>query len=359
MRRVLIDGQVFAIQRKAGISKQFAHILAEHRKDIDTSEMQIIAGVVMAKYEGYSKIATGWFFSIKDSRRFAKVALFVNWFTLWTKKYDVIHTSHYFGFYLHRRRGTKHVVTIHDMIPEDFPEYFPAGNPHFQKARFIEDADRIICVSEFTKERVIHHYPKVESKCQVTYPGVDFSAMRVSENFNPSQAIYVGLRSGYKDFNTLLRALPGVLQKFPDFKLLCVGGGSFKPNEVALIQDLDIAQSIEHVAVEHDEDLYAMYRESAATIITSKIEGFGLPLIEAMANGCTVIAADIPVFQEIARDCYLPYPVGQPEFLEMQIVNLLSDIELNWRYRRLGVSHAAKFDWANTYQGALQAYRLA
>jgi glycosyltransferase involved in cell wall biosynthesis len=241
------------------------------------------------------------------------------------------------------------------MIPEDFPEFFEGRYPHFQKGKFLEDADVIICVSEYTKSRLAIHYPHLIGKAKVIYNGVNLPVKSAKSAQRKSQFLYVGDRGSYKDFPIAASAFSMILKKYPQTSLLCIGGKPFNREELTLLHKLGINENISQISVS-EQELQQKYSESIATVISSRVEGFGLPVIEAMANNCLVIATDIPVFNEIAAGAYLKFQSGDVEALFGRMLEVVEGLEDFEGLRISGLENAKMYSWSRMYQELEEIY---
>jgi glycosyltransferase involved in cell wall biosynthesis len=284
-----------------------------------------------------------------------KLILVINWFYQLVKPYDIVHSTFYFRLFLLRRPGSKHIVTLHDMIPEDFPMHFTDHNPHFQKASFLRDADAIVCVSKYTMGRLEHHYPELVHKARVISPGVTMPAKKNLQIKRDCTILFVGQRGGYKDFNTLLRSIPPLIELEPNLEVLAVGTDIFSTSELSLISELGIGDRVVQKELS-DQELEKAYETCLFVCVTSHVEGFGLPVIEAMSHGALVIATDIPVFNEIANDAFLSFAPGDSAQLTSAIRRVLVDPSAFEVYREKGLSIASGYTWANTLNSLVTLY---
>lgn len=358
MKKVLIDGQIFSIHQRGGISRSFASILNEYflAKKANAAEIEFKLGLILSRYIDTTGIKVGLRPLRAPWQKLSKLALIMNWFYLWIYRYDLVHSTYYFRRYLLRKPGTKHVVTLHDMIPEDFPQYFTTYNPHYQKIDFLKNADCIICVSKYTLERLRFHHPDLVHKARVVYPGVAFKSSMTLPSVRSNTLLYVGSRGAYKDFITLLEALPTVMSLNPELNVLAVGGNAFDTKERELIHRLGLENRIFQKNLT-DEELEHQYKTCLATVITSHEEGFGLPLIESMAYGSLVVASDIAVFRETSAGGYVAFPAGDSVELARilnQVIQSPKEFEL---YRVKGFQIAMNYTWSNTYSSLVKIYQ--
>jgi glycosyltransferase involved in cell wall biosynthesis len=240
------------------------------------------------------------------------------------------------------------------MIPEDFPEEFQGGNPHFQKEAYLKDADRIICVSNYTMSRLAHHYPELVHKARVIPCGVADPAPYQSFQERNSSILYVGNRGGYKDFTSILRALPEVIKYEPTIQLLAVGDQKFTESEKSLISELGLTDKVFQKELTNGE-LYAAYQSCLLTVVSSHVEGFGLPVIEAMSYGALVVATDIPVFREISGEAFVSFQPGNSNDLAKKLTKILKSPEDFEKLREIGIQVAKNYSWQSTL---IRLYKL-
>lgn len=198
------------------------------------------------------------------------------------------------------------VVTVHDLIPE-----VVNGDEHIRQVRaeVLSVATLVICVSEATKREVIREYGVPEAKLRVVRHGVSLLGQGLAEPPARGEAgdaggrgesdylLYVGKREGYKNWAWMVREMAPILKE-RGWRLICTGA-AFMRGEKSLLRQLGLADCCEarHVS---DDELKALYRRALAFVYPSRDEGFGLPILEAMAEGCPVVASDIAPFREVA-----------------------------------------------------------
>ena len=169
--RISLDSQIFAYQTNGGISRYFLNLLEQ------ASKVQGISMSISPRPFFTRCVPTGPIYGSTaihiPHNKISAFADSVNREILgFTKVPDLYHSTYYDGKYLGLLKRAKHVMTVHDMIPEDYPEYFPL-NPHKAKAEYLHAASHIICVSEFTRTRLLHYHPDLQEKTSVIHHGVN------------------------------------------------------------------------------------------------------------------------------------------------------------------------------------------
>jgi glycosyltransferase involved in cell wall biosynthesis len=256
------------------------------------------------------------------------------------------------------------VVTVYDMIYERFPEFFSSANDarfRKQKQSSVLAADSVICISETTLKDVQSYYGVNSAKLQAI-PLAYNRVFRRLETSNCSQQpsntkpflLYVGKRDRYKNFKTLLQAFCA-WQRRKEVNLLVVGP-DWSDQERKWLVDWGC---VDHVHLLHgvdDQLLACLYNHAQAFVYPSLYEGFGIPLLEAMASGCPIVASYIPSTVEVAGE--------QPFYFEPKDVNSLLaalDAALSEGHQpsrvESGIKRAQHYSWDKTAQKTLHVYR--
>lgn len=216
--------------------------------------------------------------------------------------FDVFHPTFFDDYFLKYLNGKPFVLTIHDMMPELFPEYFGKNDMQIlAKRKLVNKASAIIAVSEQTKKDVIDILNVPEEKIHVIYHGgPDIETVNITSPYTFPYFLYIGQRGQYKNFEQLLKDFSAFKVMKNEYKLICTGP-QFSESEKELLLRYKLMGCVQHENAT-DEYLKILYANAEAFIYPSLYEGFGIPILEAYAYGCPVILNNKSCFPEIAGD---------------------------------------------------------
>jgi glycosyltransferase involved in cell wall biosynthesis len=358
--RVRYDDQIFTMQRHGGISRYFVELIREFREATDLG-VEPRLGWRWTRNAHALEAGLGEPLRIPGGSR-GRVLRWANRATnLPQSASDITHQTFYRASYLTRTAAAPTVVTVYDMTPELFPELFPKENPHRAKREFVERARVVLCISESTRRDLVRLYGKPSAPAIVTHLAVreDFALGAVRPPWCPdSYILFVGARSGYKDFRVGLESFADLAPTARGIVLLAVGGGSLTRDEEALISRWGLHGRVVQRDVS-DAELAGVFGGARAFIFPSRYEGFGLPTLEAMACGTPVVLADSSSNPEVAGEAALYFPPGDSSALAVQLGRLVSDEDLRSELAAKGIARARRFTWRHTAAATADAYRIA
>jgi glycosyltransferase involved in cell wall biosynthesis len=259
--------------------------------------------------------------------------------------------------------GMAHVETVHDMIHERFPEYFPPGDPTRDNKRIAcERADMIIAVSHHTKKMLMEYLPVPSDRIHVCYHGIsafpaDDKRLGELESGQPF-LLFVGSRNGYKNFSGLLKAFAASDAAKDGIVLRAFGGGSPNAAELEQINSLGLTGLV-HFHAGNDGELSAHYASAVGLVYPGLEEGFGMPPLEAMAHGCAVVASDAGGIPEVVGDAAVLCDPTAVESLTAAIDAVVSDELLRRNLSARGVDRAAMFGWERSASSTSAVYAAA
>ena len=259
-------------------------------------------------------------------------------------------------------KGPK-VVTVYDMIHEHFPDYFGKKGTNFrkQKRRCVEAADAIITISQTTKEDLQTFYNINKSRICVTPLACSDTFMNsggVESSINIMTQkpflLYVGMRTHYKNTDLLIKAYSQWYHK-REIDLVIVGR-PWTYDQINELLTLGIKERVHLLGYIDDWTLTHLYRRAVAFVFPSLYEGFGIPLLEAMACGCPIVASRIPSTVEVAASVPIYFEQGKVEDLLVALDRTLLESRESQR-SRMGLEHVKQYSWDKTAQKTLEVYR--
>ncbi|HEY8850042.1 MAG TPA: glycosyltransferase family 1 protein [Thermoanaerobaculia bacterium] len=284
-------------------------------------------------------------------------------YVLWMKLIgcDVMFGPNYFLPRLLSAVARRRVITIHDLTYKRFPELLQKetlANLESHMPREIAAADAIICVSESTRQDLLEYYEVDPRRAVVVHSGVAIS--RTADR-GPRPAdryiLFVSTIEPRKNLGILLDAFDRLKKRGAyDGALVVVGRIGWESESIARRLR---ARDIHHLDYLGAAGLAAVYRNAEMFVFPSIYEGFGFPLLEAMAHGVPAIAARSSSLPEIGGDAALYFDPTRACELEQQVERLLLDSDLRRDLVARGLRRAAMFRWDATAERTLEVLRRA
>lgn len=304
-------------------------------------------------------------YSLAEMTRFA--------WTLWRDRLDLFHATHYILPPLWKSRA---VVTIHDIIHLLYPQFLPNRAAHVYARlmirRALNRADRIITVSYNSKRDLIDYFGIPASRMEVIYNGVssrfrpdvpEEERRRVAKKygFPTPYLLFLGGQKPHKNVQNVIRAFAQARRKCPLPHALVLAGPLPKSTErvEALLSALDLPGHVFRPGIVAEEDLPGLYAGADAFLYPTLYEGFGLPVVEAMACGTPVLTSSTSALQEIAGGyAYLVNPMDV-DAIARGIVALSTDQKVRADLAELGKKRALDFSWDKAAERTLEVYAAA
>jgi mannosyltransferase len=224
-----------------------------------------------------------------------------------------------------------------------------------QKLRSLRRADAVLCISDATRRDIIEHCPDIDpAKLHVVHLGVD-TAVFHPQPTQPSllaegTVLFVGQRGGYKRFDLAVQAL----RQCPRLTLGIVGPALSGEERSMLTKAL--GERWRDFGAVRTAQLRALYSASFAFIFPSDYEGFGLPVLEAMASGCAVVAANTSSLPEVGGAAAL-YAQTQDASAYAAALQALESATARADHIQAGLARAQEFPWSRTLELTFALYR--
>ncbi len=264
-----------------------------------------------------------------------------------------------------RRFAGPRVVTIHDTTLIEHPEWHERSKVVFfgeairAAAKY---ADALICPSHATAARVMELL-EPRADVFVVYHGVDTDWLSVPDvplppGVGPRYLLFVGTLEPRKDLPTLVEAFSQVGREDPDLRLVIAGQVGWMAEEsLAAIQRSRFSERIVRLDYVDDSTLSTLYRNASAFVYPSLYEGFGLPVIEAMAAGIPVVTTRDSVMVEVSRGNVVQAEPSDPTSLSQGIRRVLAGGPEIGRKVQLARATAASYTWEASVEAHLAIYR--
>ena len=363
--RIAFDEQIFCLQQYGGISRYICS-LAQGLSDFENVEARIFAPLHRNEYlrwQNKQNFFSGFtpYLGPKLTRVSNEVSRLLGQISVSSFKPKIYHQTYYTGrdFCPH---GASRILTVYDLIHMRYPDSFVNPDRTTRPQRMAaERADHIICISESTRHDLVKYFGVSEKKTSVVYLGVDpiFRAAPAIEfkRFSKPFVLYVGARTGYKNFKNFLLAFSQSKQLTQDFDLVCFGGGPLSNEEKQYASELGLLSTSIHQISGTDEVLNSIYRKAEAFVYPSLFEGFGIPPLEAMAAGCPVVCSDTSSLPEVVGTAAELFSPISPESMMNAMENVLFSSSRRTELVALGQSHHKNFSWEKCAEETLKQYR--
>jgi glycosyltransferase involved in cell wall biosynthesis len=277
------------------------------------------------------------------------------------------------GFELPPRGPWALVTTVHDLVPFRFPALVPARHRWAVRCLLggaLKRAARVIAVSEATRGELLARYrlppgrvavvPEAAAAHFAPPAAPALAEVRARYGLAHPYVLFVGFLEPKKNLGTLLDAVASLRRRgaWGATELVIVGAPGWGPDPAPRVQALGLERTVRFLGPVPDADLPALYGGALAFAFPSLWEGFGLPVLEAMATGAPVAASNRGALPEItAGAALLADPEPEP-FAEI-LGQLVGDAALRERLRAAGLARAAHFSWERTARETLAIYRAA
>ncbi|PZV18235.1 MAG: mannosyltransferase [Pseudanabaena sp.] len=260
------------------------------------------------------------------------------------------------------------VVMVHDFIPLRFPNHFSPLTPYhrYYVPQVLKQAEYIICNSQSTADDVIHFCNISANKILPILLGYDSQHFQPEKELNyksPNHSLYpyflyIGRHDPYKNISRVISAFAN-LNPNREYQLWLSGPSDdrYTPSLKKQVQELGITDRVKFLDYVPYDDLPKIISRAIALVFPSLWEGFGLPVIEAMACGTPVITSNLSSLPEVAGDAAIlidPYKVAEITDAMQAIAN---DTGLRSHLSQLGLQRATQFSWAKTGQATVEVLK--
>jgi glycosyltransferase involved in cell wall biosynthesis len=275
-----------------------------------------------------------------------------------------------------RGNGVKTVATVYDLIPVELPHSSMDPRDVWRRAvyrlylRRLRAADHIIAISASTADAVLRLLGIPAERTTVIPLGIEQAdyvaraqrtraAIATTYHLPDVYWLTVTAPNPNKGWRDLVDALLRARQRGTAVPLV-IAGHWLPPHRRQLLEQADrlgVASLVQFLGFVPDDDLPALYAQARGFIFPSHREGFGLPVLEAMAVGTPVIISDDPALRELVDGAGLSFPRGDASALAERMVALAAQDDERRRLGRLASERAARFTWERTVTETVAVYR--
>jgi glycosyltransferase involved in cell wall biosynthesis len=282
---------------------------------------------------------------------------------------DIFHSQYISPIFSH----SKEIVTIHDILFESYPDYF---SPFFifrskwLVKRSAKRAERIFTVSHFCKQEIVDKYGISEDKIEVTYNGIDFNVFhpnhsaeakdKIRKKYNLKNRIIltVGRLDPRKNHVSLVKAFNMVMQKKNlEYDLVMIGQRHFGYDKIFNeIKNTNVPNRIKTLENVNDNELAIFYNLAEFFVYPSVAEGFGIPVLEAMACGLPVITSNKTSLPEIVNEAGISIDTTNVDLMAQVIEYLCENPREKVRLSNLSIAQSKKFSWYKSAKTVFKVY---
>lgn len=355
--KILFDHQIFSSQVFGGVSKYFAEIISRMPKDSWMTSAWL-SNNEYAKYHHLFRMTTffpNWKFRGKN-RLMVEIGKPYSNYIMKKGNYDVVHQTN-FDTYLIKSIGTKPMVTTYHDVNFLTEQNYNKRMIKLQ-TESLNRADAVIAISENTKSDMLKYFDIDANKIKVIYHGIDAPIIPVGLEGRIVESpyiLYVGMRHLFKNFGNFIKAFGSIASKYPGLKVVCTRE-DFNNTEYELFKNLGIEDRMQ--VIKADEiTLNRLYRDALFFVFPSKYEGFGMPILEAMSNGCPTVISDASCFPEIAGDASLYFAPDDIDSIANSLTTAIENEGLRDSLRSKGFVRALQFSWQKSADAHLNLYK--
>jgi len=252
------------------------------------------------------------------------------------------------------------IVMSHDMIPLRFPRPFsPLTFYHrYYTPQVLKQAQHIICNSQATANDMIKFYQVPSSKITPIPLACDSSHFQFLNLPTRNYFLYIGRQDSYKNLRRLIVAFSTIPHR-NDYELWLVGPTDkrYTPLLQTQIQTLGIEHLVKFLNYVPYKELPIIINQALALVFPSLWEGFGLPVLEAMACGTPVITSNISSLPEVTGDAAILIDPYDPQEIATAMTTIIYDSDCRKQLSKLGIKRASEFSWQKTGMATVEVFK--
>lgn len=349
-----IDGNEANVSEKVGIGEYAYELLRQFQK-INTQRIKFEVYLKTSPRPEMPPPTSNFRYKIVTPRKmWTQFALPISLFL--GKKPDVFFTP---SHYAPRFSPVPTVISVMDLSFIRFPELFAKKDLYQLKnwtAYSVKNAKKVLTISEFSKNDIINEYKIAKNDVEVTYPGIKANLdLKRKENMNDlskkfginkEYILFVGTLQPRKNIEKLIEAF-SKLDK--DILLIIVGKKGWLYEDILKAPEkYGVLEEVKFLDFVEDNELPLLYKNALCFVLPSLYEGFGLPVLEAMKNGCPVITSNVSSLPEAGGDAAMYFNPEDSDDIAKAIKKVVEDKTLREEMVKKGFVQVKKFSWEKT-----------
>lgn len=271
--------------------------------------------------------------------------------------YDIFHPTYYDPYFVKYLNKRPYVLTVYDMIHELYPDLYRGDPTSEQKHLVIENATRIIAISESTKADIITFFDTDPGKIEVVHLASSLDAVVPDTGLELPQRyiLFVGNRTLYKNFTLFIQSVQSLLKTDRELYVICAGAGSFSEAETEMLKDLGIQKQVLHYPID-DSILARLYARAEVFVFPSLYEGFGIPMLEAFSCGAPVAASRSSSLPEVGGDAAYYFDPKSPPSIADTVAEIVYSKSIQASLREKGYQRLKQFSWDKCAEETKKVY---
>ncbi len=355
-----IDGNEANVLEKVGIG-EYAYELLKQFQGVKTSNIKFLVFLKNSPRADMPPPTSNFTYKIiKPKKMWTQFALPIGLFL--GKKPDVFFTP---SHYAPRFSPVPTIISVMDLSFIRFPELF-AKKDLYQLKNWtkysVKNAKKVFTISEFSKNDIINEYKIEESNVYVTYPGIkpdlesakkqNMEDLRKKFGINKNYILFVGTLQPRKNIEKLIEAFSKVDK---DILLLVVGKKGWLYEDILKAPEkFGVSERVKFLDFVEDTELPYLYKNALCFVLPSLYEGFGLPVLEAMKNGCPVLTSNVSSLPEAGGEAALYFDPTNVNEIAEKINKVINNKDLREEMVKKGFLQVKKFSWEKTARETLK-----
>ena len=357
--KIHFNYQIFYQQKIGGITNYYNNLL----KEFTNSNVDVTLNAPVNIFESFDKIKKKYGINLNNYPSSIKNLIeYLNFY--FSEKYinkhqpDILHNSFYSNKII-KRKNTKNILTVYDMITElHYSKNQNYKNLSIQKRNSVLNSDHIICISENTKKDLINLFNVNKKKISVVYLGTN-----LNENGDKTLCkdkdfiLYVGSRRDYKNFANFIKAYSISKKIRKELNLILFGGEKYSKYDAELIERYNLENKKIKFISGNNLLLQSYYMNAKLFVYPSLYEGFGLPILEAMANSCPVCCSRTTSIPEVAGVAAEYFDPRKPEEIAKKMEKVIFNKRISKKLISRGLIQSKKFSWKKCAKETIEVYK--